>query len=114
MNEIVRLFLVSLGAIAVIACVPANAQTVPSASDKLPLGPFAILMEAPSVLDLGAGVYDLAGNAHRNEIGVASAEFRYGWRFNGIGPAAGVIANGRAEGWVMSASTAILSSAPSS
>jgi hypothetical protein len=57
-----------------------------------------ILTQAPTLLDLGAGVYDIIGNAHRNETGAAAAELRFGQRFFGIGPAVGTIVNFRGGG----------------
>ena len=47
----------------------------------------------PSYVDLSAGVWDLVGNAHRNRMGAAGAEFRFGRKLFHIGPAAGVLAD---------------------
>jgi hypothetical protein len=44
------------------------------------------MTQAPTFLDLGAGVI---GNAHRNETGAVDAELRLGQRWAGIGPAVG-------------------------
>ncbi len=79
----------------------ARAQSIP-ASDELRLGPLGIMTQAPTLLDLGAGVYDLIGNAHRNETGGIDAELRLGQRWAGIGPAIGMVA-----AWSMPGSTAI-------
>jgi hypothetical protein len=76
----------------------ATAAQAPAAADQLRLGPLGILTQAPSVLDLGAGIWDLIGNAHRNESAAFDAEFRYGRRWFGIGPAAGIIVNSRGGG----------------
>jgi lipid A 3-O-deacylase len=74
----------------------AQAQSTPS--DVLRLGPVALLGDGPSYVDLGAGVYDLVGNAHRNETFAADAEFRYGQKVYGVGPAVGIIQNARGGG----------------
>jgi len=84
--------------LATLASTPAYAQFVPS--DELRLGPLGIMTQAPTLLDLGAGVYDLIGNAHRNETGAAAAELRFGQRWAGIGPAIGTIVNLRGGGMV--------------
>jgi len=68
------------------------------ASDELRLGPIALLASGPSYLDLGAGVYDLVGNGHRNETFAATAELHYGKKLFGIGPAVGIIQNARGGG----------------
>ena len=62
------------------------------------LGPIAILGSGPSYLDLGAGVYDLVGNAHRNQTAAGELEFFYGKKILGFGPATGVIENIRGGG----------------
>lgn len=69
-------------------------------SDELRLGPLGIVTQAPTLLDLGAGVYDLIGNAHRNETGAVDAELRLGQRWAGIGPAVGTIVDLRGGGMV--------------
>jgi len=76
----------------------ARAQSAPD--DQLRLGPLGILTAAPTLVDLGAGVYDLIGNAHRNEMGAVDGEVRFGQRWNGIGPAAGTIVDFRGGGMV--------------
>jgi lipid A 3-O-deacylase len=68
--------------------------------DQLRLGPIGIMTEAPTLLDVGAGVYDIIGNAHRNETGGADAELRLGQRWNGIGPAVGTIVDFRGGGMI--------------
>jgi lipid A 3-O-deacylase len=68
--------------------------------DPLRLGPLGIMTQAPTLLDLGAGVYDLIGNAHRNETGAADAELRLGQRWGGLGPAVGTIIDARGGGMV--------------
>jgi lipid A 3-O-deacylase len=68
--------------------------------DPLPIGPITLGGDGPNYLDLGAGVYDLIGNSHRNETGAAEAEFRYGRKLYGIGPAAGIIGDFRGGGMV--------------
>jgi lipid A 3-O-deacylase len=73
-------------------------QAQSSASDTLRLGPIALLGDGPSYVDLGAGVYDLVGNAHRNQTFAADAEFRYGQKFYGVGPAVGIIQDARGGG----------------
>src|ERR1700743_476002 len=77
---------------------PARAQS-PS-SDELRLGPLGIMTRAPTLLDLGAGAYDIIGNAHRNETGAVDAELRLGQRWAGIGPAVGTIVSARGGGMV--------------
>src|ERR1700722_9876098 len=77
---------------------PARAQS--AATDDLRLGPILIMTAAPTLLDLGAGVYDVIGNAHRNETGAADAELRLGQRLYGIGPAVGTIVDLRGGGMV--------------
>jgi hypothetical protein len=74
---------------------PALAQSPP---EGLRLGPLTILTQAPTLLDLGAGVYDIIGNAHRNETGAADAELRLGQRWGGVGPAVGTIVDARGGG----------------
>ena len=69
-------------------------------SNELRLGPLGIMTQAPTLLDLGAGVYDLIGNAHRNETGAFDAELRLGQRWAGIGPAVGSIVDLRGGGMV--------------
>jgi hypothetical protein len=69
-------------------------------SDALRLGPLGIMTQAPTLLDLGAGVYDLIGNAHRNETGTFDAELRLGQRWVGIGPAVGTIVDFKGGGMV--------------
>jgi hypothetical protein len=75
-----------------------GAQAQSTANDVLRLGPIALLGDGPSYVDLGAGVYDLVGNAHRNQTFAASAEFRYGQKLYGVGPAVGIIQNARGGG----------------
>ncbi len=72
--------------------------STPGFADPVELGPVTLRGDGPSYLDLGAGVYDLVGNAHRNETGAVEAELRYGRKFLNIGPAAGVIADFRGGG----------------
>lgn len=79
---------------------PAAAQ---STNDELRLGPIALLADEPSYVDLGAGVYDLIGNGHRNETVAGTAEFHYGKKFYGIGPAVGLIQDARGGGLVYAA-----------
>lgn len=81
---------------------PARAQPSAAADDQLRLGPIGILTQAPTLLDVGAGVYDIIGNAHRNETGTADAELRLGQRWGGIGPAVGTIVDFRGGGMVYS------------
>ena len=69
-------------------------------ADPVDLGPVTLRGNGPSFLDLGAGVYDLIGNAHRNETGAAEVEFRYGQKLYNIGPAVGVIGDLRGGGMV--------------
>ena len=73
-----------------------GAQSAPGEPAQLPAG-------TASHLDLGAGVYDLMGNAHRNETGTADAEYRFGQKFHSIGPALGVIADARGGGMAYAA-----------
>lgn len=83
------------------ASMPGSARAQSAApDDQLRLGPIGIVTQAPTLLDVGAGVYDLIGNAHRNETGAADAELRLGQRWNGIGPAVGTIADFRGGGMV--------------
>jgi hypothetical protein len=89
----------SVGILAAGVSSAARAQSSQSASD-LRLGPLGIVTQAPTILDLGAGVYDLIGNAHRNETGAVGAELRLGQRWAGIGPAVGAIADLRGGGMV--------------
>jgi hypothetical protein len=77
----------------------ARAQSAAASSD-LRLGPLGIMTQAPTLLDLGAGVYDLIGNAHRNQTGAIDAELRVGQRWAGIGPAVGTIVDLRGGGMV--------------
>lgn len=58
------------------------------------------MTEAPTLLDLGAGVYDLIGNARRNETGAFGGELRLGQRWAGIGPAVGSIVDLRGGGMI--------------
>jgi len=58
------------------------------------------MTQPPTLLDLGAGVYDLIGNAHRNETAAFDAEMRFGQRWAGIGPAVGTIVDLRGGGMV--------------
>jgi lipid A 3-O-deacylase len=85
--------------LAALAPPPAHAQST-STADELRLGPLGILTTAPTLLDFGAGVYDLIGNAHRNETGAVDAELRFGARWAGIGPAIGTIVSLRGGGMV--------------
>lgn len=95
----VRLAFVALAAIAALAGAgpPAGAQSATPAED-LHVGPVAILSQVPTLLDLGAGTYDLIGNAHRNETGAAGAELRLGQRWGGVGPAVGTLVDVRGGG----------------
>ena len=68
--------------------------------DQLRLGPIGLFTRAPTLLDLGGGVYDIIGNAHRNETGAVDAELRLGQRWAGIGPAVGTIVDLRGGGMV--------------
>lgn len=77
---------------------PALAHTVQGKT--LRSGPMRILSDTPSHLDLGAGVYDIIGNAHRNETAAVDAEYRFGSKLYHIGPAVGVIADMRGGGMV--------------
>ena len=77
-----------------------SAQSGTSEDGDLRLGPIGIMTEAPTLLDLGGGVYDLIGNAHRNETGAFDAELRLGQRWGGIGPALGTIVDLRGGGMV--------------
>jgi hypothetical protein len=85
--------------LAAVAGFPAWAQSAGS-SDGLRLGPLGIVTQAPTLLDLGAGVYDLMGNAHRNETAAVDAELRLGQRWAAIGPAVGTIVSMRGGGMV--------------
>jgi lipid A 3-O-deacylase len=88
-------------AAAVLGSAPVRAQSSAQSNgggDDLRLGPLTILTNAPTLLDLGAGVYDIIGNAHRNETAAADAELRLGQRFYGIGPAFGTILDIRGGG----------------
>lgn len=80
-------------------CPAALAQSS-QASGGLQLGPLGIMTQAPTLLDLGAGVYDLIGNARRNETGAFGGELRLGQRWAGIGPAIGSIVDLRGGGMV--------------
>lgn len=78
-------------------------QPTPTAAQSLRdqgtwLGPLELLGSGRSYLDLGAGVYDLIGNGHRNETFAADGEYHFGAKFYGIGPALGLIADGRGGG----------------
>lgn len=53
-----------------------------------------------AILKLGAGVYDLIGNGHRNETFGAGTEFRFAQKLFFVGPAIGVIANARGGGMI--------------
>src|ERR1700745_755710 len=58
---------------------PARAQSQSSeSSDELRLGPLSNTTRAPTLLTRGAGVYDITGNAHRNEPAAVDAELRLG------------------------------------
>jgi hypothetical protein len=61
-------------------------------------GPGELLGSGHSYLDLDAGVHDLIGNGHRNETFAANGEYHVGAKFYGIGPALGLIADGRGGG----------------
>jgi lipid A 3-O-deacylase len=84
-------------AAAMLGSAPVHAQASGGSGD-LRLGPLTILTNAPTLLDLGSGVYDIIGNAHRNETAAADAELRLGQRFYGIGPAFGTILDIRGGG----------------
>ena len=88
-----------LGAAMVAASLSAHAQSAAPPGD-LRLGPIGIMTEAPTLLDLSAGVYDLIGNAHRNQTGAFGGELRFGQRWAGIGPAVGTIVDLRGGGLV--------------
>lgn len=80
-----------------------QAEAQQPAAEELRLGPIAILGNGPSYVDLGAGVYDLVGNAHRNETFAGAAEFRWGQKLFGVGPAVGIIQNARGGGMAYAA-----------
>ena len=89
----------ALGAVIATAIGSPAARAQSSApSGDLRLGPLGIMTQAPTILDLGAGVYDIIGNAHRNETAAFDAELRLGQRWAGFGPALGVIASARGGG----------------
>lgn len=93
----------SLG-LAMLACLgllssPAAAQSAPGDSQAF----VHMIGDTPGHLDLGAGVYDIIGNSHRNETGGADVEYRFGQKFYFIGPAMGVIADARGGGMVYAA-----------
>jgi lipid A 3-O-deacylase len=56
-----------------------------------------------SVLDLGAGGYDIIGDHQHHRAAAVNGEFRYGQTLYGIGPAAGVIVNSDGGGMVYAA-----------
>lgn len=76
----------------------AVAQPVPEGS--LRLTPMPLRADGPGYLDIGAGVYDIIGNAHRNETVALDLEYRFGTKLYHIGPAVGVIADARGGGMV--------------
>jgi lipid A 3-O-deacylase len=76
----------------------ATAKAQPHGDDALRLTPMPLRADAPSYLELGAGVYDIIGNAHRNETIALDLEYRYGRKLYGVGPAVGVIADARGGG----------------
>jgi lipid A 3-O-deacylase len=98
------LFRLSLAAVLVLGAArtgmigPAVAQ--PRGDDAMRLTPMPLQEDDPSYLDLGAGVYDIIGNAHRNETIALDLEFRYGRKLFHVGPALGVIADARGGGMV--------------
>jgi lipid A 3-O-deacylase len=69
-------------------------------SEAFRVGPIALRGDAPSYLELGAGVYDLVGDAHRHMTAAGTLEFHYGRKLFGIGPMAGIIQNIRGGGMV--------------
>jgi lipid A 3-O-deacylase len=77
-----------------------QASAQPPGDDGLRLKPMPLRADAPSYLDLGAGVYDIIGNAHRNETIALDLEYRYGRKLFHVGPALGVIADARGGGMV--------------
>jgi hypothetical protein len=56
--------------------------------------------QAPTILDLGAGVYDLIGNAHRNEIGGGRCRTLHWPALGGNRPGGRAIADLRGGGMV--------------
>ena len=62
------------------------------------LGPVNIHGDEHSYLELGAGVYDMVGDAHRHRTAAGTFEFHYGRKLFGIGPMVGVIQNIRGGG----------------
>lgn len=79
----------------------AAAQSAPG--EPLQLGPAQLLGDSAGHLDLGAGVYDLIGDGHRDETGTADAEYRFGQKFYYVGPALGVIGDTRGGGMAYAA-----------
>ena len=88
------LFRLALSAVFVLAAVGfgATARARPR-GDALRLAPMPLRAVAPSYLDLGVGVYDIIGNAHRNETIALDLEYRYGRKLFHLGPAIGLLAN---------------------
>jgi|SRR5579862_3720408 len=92
-------FLLLLAALAIAGFAlpqPSAAQSL--IGQDIHLGPINLRGDEHSYLELGAGVYDLVGNAHRNETAAGTLEFRYGHKLFGIGPMAGIIQNIRGGG----------------
>jgi lipid A 3-O-deacylase len=81
----------------------ASSAAQSTSGEPLQLGAAQLLADTASHLDLGAGVYDLIGNSHRNETGTADAEYRFGEKFYYIGPALGVIGDARGGGMAYAA-----------
>lgn len=73
-------------------------QAASAAAQSAPGGSIEPSAGTVDYLDIGAGVYDLAGDHHRHETGAADVEYHFGQKFLGIGPALGVIADIRGGG----------------
>ncbi len=80
---------------------PAAAQPAPD--EGLRLGPMELLTDTSSFIEVGGGVYDIIGNAHRNETAGADVEFRYGKKLFFVGPAVGVIGDLHGGGMIYAA-----------
>ncbi|MGO8917537.1 MAG: acyloxyacyl hydrolase [Stellaceae bacterium] len=80
---------------------PSAAQSAPG--EPLQMGPAQVMAGTSGHLDLGAGVYDIIGDHHRDETGAADAEYRFGQKFYYIGPALGVIGDARGGGMAYAA-----------
>jgi len=82
---------------------PQVALAESTSRDDLRLGPMALLADDTSRLELGAGVYDLVGDAHRHRTAAGTLELHYGRKLFGIGPTAGIIQNIRGGGMAYAA-----------